>query len=114
MGMRTDAEIEAWQKAAGIEPATGECARLLREMSDKAFKLIKVIELEASGIRDGDGGWHGSDVVGGTMRGLVGIIARYLDEKAFRVVDMTDDHHVRRGANDDDPTPFAGDDAPQF
>ena len=29
------------------------------------FELIKIIELEISGIRDGDGYWHGSDVIGG-------------------------------------------------
>jgi hypothetical protein len=81
MGSRTDAEIAAWQKRAGIEPATGERAELLRRMSDAAFELIKIIELERSGIRDGDGGWHGSDVVGGTMRDLVGLIERFLEAK---------------------------------
>jgi hypothetical protein len=45
-------------------------------MSDAAFALIKVIELEQSGIRDGDGSWSGSDVLGGTMRDLVGLIER--------------------------------------
>jgi predicted RNA-binding Zn ribbon-like protein len=58
MGMITDAQIAAWQKAAGIQPATGRCAELLREMSDAAFELIKVIELHRSGICHGDGSWH--------------------------------------------------------
>jgi len=37
-----------------IEPATGERLRALNEASALAFKLIKIIELEKSGIRDGD------------------------------------------------------------
>ena len=100
-----DAETEAWQKRAGIEPATDEQARLLREMSDKAFELIKVIELERSGIRDGDGAWHGSDVVGGTMRDLVCLVKRYLEETtpayANPDAEMMDDH-ARRGQHDDE------------
>jgi DNA polymerase III alpha subunit (gram-positive type) len=66
----TNAEISAWQKASGIEPATGERADILRRLSDAAFDAIKLIELECSGIRDGDGKWHGSDVIGGMAHGL--------------------------------------------
>ena len=33
-------------------------------MSEEAHSLIKVLALEAAGIRDGDGCWHGSDPVG--------------------------------------------------
>jgi hypothetical protein len=66
MGLMTEATIVAWQKQAGIEEATGAKAELLKLMSDTAFHLIKVIELERSGIRDGDGYWHGSDA----MRGI--------------------------------------------
>jgi len=80
MSTHSGEEIEDWQRKHGIEPATGERAELLCQMSDKAFDLIKIIELERSGIRDGDGGWHGSDVVGGTMNDLVGLIERYLQE----------------------------------
>jgi len=79
MGSYTEAKIEAWQKAAGIEPATGRKAELLRKLSDKAFELIKVIELECSGIRDGDGYWHGSDVMGGIMGDIVGLCQGYTD-----------------------------------
>jgi hypothetical protein len=68
MSSWTDAKIAAWQKEAGIEPATGERAKLLDEMSKAAFELIKMIELERSGIRDGDGCWHGSDVGHVTQR----------------------------------------------
>lgn len=68
MGLYTDAKIEAWQKASGITPASGRRAEILSAMSQAAFELIKIIELEKSGIRDGDGHWHGSDVVGGSLR----------------------------------------------
>jgi hypothetical protein len=78
MGSRTEADIAAWQKAAGIEPASGGRADLLRRISNLAFELIKVIELERSGIRDGDGMWHGSDAVGGTMIDLVQLIENFL------------------------------------
>ena len=64
MGSVTDAEIASWQKETGIEPATGERLEALDELSMAAFELIKLIELERTGIRDGDGGWHGSDMVG--------------------------------------------------
>ena|SRR5262249_210067 len=84
MGAYTDFKIKSWQEAAGIEPATGAKADLLEQISRKAFELIKamatddgrmaeaayqlirVIELERSGIRDGDGYWYGGDVIGHT------------------------------------------------
>ena len=71
MGMRTTEQIENFQKEAGINPAQGERAQLLDELSQKAYDLIRVIELESSGIRDGDGYWHGSDAFGGTVEGLI-------------------------------------------
>jgi hypothetical protein len=77
MGMITKANIEAWQKAAGIEPATGKRAKVLGKMSDAAFELIKIIELERSGIRDGDGYWHGSDAMGDVAQDLVSTIKAY-------------------------------------
>ena len=55
-------------RASSQRPASGK--GFLREISDKAFWLIKIIELERSGIREGDGCWHGSDVVGGIMNDL--------------------------------------------
>ena len=61
MGSRTDANIAAWQEQSGIKPATGKRAELLSKLSNAAFETIKLIELERSGIRDGDGYWHGSD-----------------------------------------------------
>jgi hypothetical protein len=64
MGSRTDANIAARQEAAGIKPARGEMADALEDLSQAAFQIIKIVELERSGIRDGDGYWHGSDVMG--------------------------------------------------
>jgi hypothetical protein len=37
-----------------------------------------VIELEKSGIRDGDSFWHGSDVMGGVTGELGSIIDQYM------------------------------------
>jgi len=67
MGQMTDAKTAAWQEAHGIKPATGDRLEKLREMSRSAYELIQVIELEISGIRDGDGCWHGSDPLDGTV-----------------------------------------------
>jgi hypothetical protein len=67
MGQMTDARIAAWQKAAGIKPAMGDHLEKLRDISRLACELIQVVELEISGIRDGDGYWHGSDPLQGTV-----------------------------------------------
>jgi hypothetical protein len=78
MGKFTDAAIETWQEHAGLEPATGDYRAVLEDLSQAAFDMIKVIELERSGIRDGDGRWHGSDVVGATMRDMIQLCERVL------------------------------------
>src|SRR5262245_61686088 len=67
MGMANEMALAAFQEATGVKPASGKEADLLQQMSDKAFEMIKVIELERSGIRDGDGYWHGADVMGAMM-----------------------------------------------
>ena len=67
MGQMTDERISAWQQAAGIEPATGAQLERLEAMQEQGVNLIKIVELELSGIRDGDGSWHGSDPLGGTV-----------------------------------------------
>ena len=64
MGFRTDARIADWQEKSGIKPPTGKRAELLRKLSSAAFETIQIIELELSGVRDGDGYWHGSDAIG--------------------------------------------------
>lgn len=57
--------VEVWQKAVGIDPAKGDKAEALRVLSRNAYDLIRVIELERSGIRDGTGFWHGSNALWG-------------------------------------------------
>jgi hypothetical protein len=49
MGSWTDASIAAWQKQSGIEPATGEYGRALNGLSQAAYELIRIVELERSG-----------------------------------------------------------------
>ena len=70
MGSGTDAKIAGWQKEAGIEPASGARAEALGELSRQAYELIRIIELERSGIRDGDGTWYGSNALEGTIDNL--------------------------------------------
>ena len=67
MDQNTQAKIAAWQKTHGIQPADGERAEKLREMSRLAFELIRLIELEISGIRDVDGSWHRYDPLCDTL-----------------------------------------------
>jgi hypothetical protein len=43
-----------------IEPQTGTHGAALEEAAEAARTFLKVIELERSGVRDGDGSWHGS------------------------------------------------------
>jgi hypothetical protein len=85
MGQMSQATIEAWQKKAGLEPAADQ--ETLRRLSDAAFELIKIIELEKSGIRDGDGYWHGGDVIGGIVSGIRGLLDQWqppADDMWFR------------------------------
>jgi hypothetical protein len=60
MGAETNAAVEV-QRHAVLKPATGDYDRILMRMSEAAFDLIKIIELERSGIRDGNG--CGGDVL---------------------------------------------------
>ena len=70
MGAVTDARIRDWQIRAGLEPAQGRRAETLARMSRLAYDLIRVVELERSGIRDGDGQWHGCDPIGSIIGDL--------------------------------------------
>ncbi len=76
MGMITDMEIKAWQERAGLKPATGEVLNLWCELQSVAFEAIRIAELEKSGIRDGDGCWHGGDVLGGMWSDLKTVVTR--------------------------------------
>lgn len=77
MGSHTDAGIEAFQEVSGIKPATGRRAEILKELADTAFELIKITELERSGIRDGDGYWHGSDVMSAVSGNVAALVEEY-------------------------------------
>jgi hypothetical protein len=71
-----NAKIAAWQKACGIEPATGKKAKILGDLQKAAFQAIRICELEQSGIRDGDGHWYGSDVIGSMVQELTDLCRR--------------------------------------
>src|SRR5262245_11511431 len=81
MEQMRNAAIAAWQSRCGIKEATGDRGDILRKMSDTAFELIKTIELERSGIRDGDGGWSGSDAMGGIAREMAGLCHQWCEPK---------------------------------
>jgi hypothetical protein len=92
MGAGADADIEAFQERTGIKPAKGAYADKLDRLSQAAFDLIKIIEIERCGIRDGNGFWHGSDAMDGSVR---------------EIQSIWDEEHGRDGANPDtDEMPF--------
>ncbi len=70
MGVGTNAAIAKWQKETGIEPATGDRAAMLERVAKLAAEIITLTALESSGIRDGDGYWHGSDPLDGLINNL--------------------------------------------
>lgn len=71
MGSRTDARIAAFQEQTGIKPARGDRAISIKKLQDACFEAIRIMELERSGIRDGNGFWTGSDVVGAICSDLI-------------------------------------------
>jgi hypothetical protein len=77
MGATLNAALAAVKELAGIEPACGKRAEALEEMSKKAFELIKTIEREQSGIRDGTGGWTYFNVMSYAMTDVVEAIEDY-------------------------------------
>lgn len=81
MGIRTDEAIREFQRRAGIEPPTGERARVVEAASKTAHELIEVCALERSGIRDGDGGWHGSDAVEGLLAKLADLRTQLINSE---------------------------------
>jgi hypothetical protein len=68
MSVRTDTAIQAWQEHAGLTPASPREWDDLERLQSLAFDLIKVIELEKSGIRQGDGNWYGGDPIRDIIR----------------------------------------------
>ena len=74
---RECAEFEAWRERAGIRLPTDRVAENLKEMSQEAFHLIKIIELELSGIRDGDGTGTASRWWKQGMQDIEGLFLKY-------------------------------------
>ena len=66
--------LPAERKQFSPRPATGAHAELLAEISQSAKVLIKLVELEQSGICDGSGFWIGSDPILNTARKLVALV----------------------------------------
>ena len=100
MGQITDQKIRDFQERSGIEPATGKRAERLADMSKCAHELIQVLALEASGIRDGSGKWHGSDPVCGIVLQLRDLERE--DENADLEREGVNDDDTPWGVNDDD------------
>ncbi|PRH86914.1 hypothetical protein C5L14_16645 [Labrys okinawensis] len=61
MSVHLDSRVAAWQSKAGLVLPSRDQIAAYDAISETAFKLIKAIELEKSGIRDGNSAWHGSD-----------------------------------------------------
>jgi hypothetical protein len=100
MSSKREARIRDWQQRAGIVPACGKRQQTLGHMSQLAFDLIKVIELERSGIRDGDGAWGSADPVACIVQALVDA------ERADLQVEREQRAQARgHEANDEQPTP---------
>jgi hypothetical protein len=90
MGVRTNATIAVWQEKSGIRPATGRYAEVLEDISQAAFELIKITELERSGIRDGDGYWHGSGVMQGALNDQINLLKRLREANEEQRLEMVD------------------------
>lgn len=62
MSVYADFRLAQFQEATGIKPVRGKDAEYLDTLQRLAVELLTLIPLERSGIRDGDGKWHGSVV----------------------------------------------------
>lgn len=92
MGMRRNAEIEAFQSNVGIKPAEGSSLKALEDIQAAAFDIIKTVELHKSGICDGDGHW-GGDVMGCLLQQIKWAHRHYMEESVahLRNVDIAED-----------------------
>lgn len=79
MSMYFESKIEAFNERSGLRPATGELREMLDRLQQDALRLIDVIALERSGIRDGDGYWHGSCVTYSLACSIFEDMKSYLD-----------------------------------
>src|SRR5262245_38641044 len=71
MSEKRRTRIEVFQRRAGITPASNARAEILTRMQQLAFELIRLVELERAGIRDGDGQWSGCDPIRGVVAELM-------------------------------------------
>jgi hypothetical protein len=83
MGMLTDMRTAQWQREVGIELPPPARAKILYALSGEAVHLIKLVTLELSGIRDGDGRWCASNPLTG-MKDILDDLFDGLDE-SYRV-----------------------------
>ncbi len=70
MGQQSDARIADFRVRNGIQLPTAERREWIGRVKRAAVELIEVMVLEEAGIRDGDGYWHGSDVVEGAFTAI--------------------------------------------
>ena len=77
MAQQSDARTKEFAEQTGIHAAEGEKASILKELSRQAYELIKIVELERCGIRDGAGSWYGCDPLGGTAKEIEFLVDRY-------------------------------------
>ena len=85
MGASRNSQLEVFAQRTGVRPAHGERLEVLLHLSEEAFELIKMVELEISGIRDGDGFWGGGEPLCGCTRSIRDHYERLCQvEKALR------------------------------
>jgi hypothetical protein len=71
--------VAAWREEAGIKGVDSECRQVLEALSLAAFELIKIIPLETSGIRDGDGNWCGYDAMHSVAVNVMSLCERFCE-----------------------------------
>ena len=67
-------------KQTGPSAASGRHAELLVDLQNAAASLTKLVELELTGVCDGQGFWIGSDPLLDTTRKLVNIAEQRVSE----------------------------------
>ena len=70
MSLGRDANLASFQEHTGLKPARGRRRQLIKQMQQEALNLIRLLELEISGIREDDECWAGNDPVSGTVYSL--------------------------------------------
>ncbi len=70
MGASRNYQLDKFAQLTGIQPAYGKRLTVLLDLQEEAVELIKIVEREISGVRDGDGFWGGSDPLCGCTRSI--------------------------------------------